>query len=179
MVLSIVNSEIISISKTAQPIPLSGACIICPKFEVKCPAKLTWSPSVPVTSAMAGGPLLRPAIDKEAEDFTLTAPPVTISQDETFAQNLLPRMACGVTGSGAVIFYAVDGRDLSAPGCTLHILGEITHALGCVESVNMDGGSSKRAIIGGKVVDTTSEGVFRGSTGGENKVRPLKSVITF
>ena len=111
---------------------------------------------------------------RRTSQFALTAPPVTFLQDETFDQNLLPRITCGVTPSGSVFFLAVDGRDMSASGVTLHILGEMMRALGCESSVNMDGGSSKRAIIGGKVVDTTSVGVVGGTEKGASKVRPLK-----
>ena len=177
--LTVVGRQLISISRTASEIPLAGAVIICPEFTASCPCTLSWSCHSPIVSAMAGGPMLRPVIDKSVEDFALTAPPVTFSQDETFDQNLLPRMACGVMPSGAVVFLAVDGRDMSAPGLTLHILGDLMRALGCESSVNMDGGSSKRAIIGGKVVDTTSEGVVGGSEKGASNVRPLKSAIIF
>ena len=177
--LTVVGTKLISISHSALDIPLAGAVIICPEFTASCPCNLSWEGPSPIISAMAGGPMLNPVIDKSSEEFALTAPPVTFSQDETFDQNLLPRMACGVTPSGAVIFLAVDGRDMSAPGVTLHILGDLMRALGCESSVNMDGGSSKRAIIGGKVVDTTSEGVVGGSEKGASNVRPLKSAIIF
>ena len=172
--LTVIGTQLLSISNSASDIPLAGAVIICPEFTASCPCTLSWRPHTPIVSAMAGGPLLNPMIDKGLEEFALTAPPVTFSQDETFDQNLLPRMACGVTPSGAVVFLAVDGRDMSAPGVTLHMLGELMRALGCESSVNMDGGSSKRAIIAGEVVDTTSEGVVGGAEKGVSKVRPLK-----
>lgn len=115
-------------------------------------------------------------LDLLAEEFAGTAPPVTFSQDETFDQNLLPRMGVGLRDDGSLLFCAVDGRDFErAPGMTLRQLASVLRAHGCVRAMNLDGGSSKRMVVGGRVVDLPSTEVQTG--GAPGPVRPVRSGI--
>mgnify|MGYP003934481539 CR=1 FL=1 len=189
---AVVNSNVVSVTahETGEcvKVPLAGMVlrIIDSKEDdffqfSKC---IFFAPlGMNLMSAMAGGPLLvrdgSLCIDRTLEDFKLTAPPVTFSQDETFDQNLLPRMACGLRGFGVhqeIFFAAVDGRNFDhAPGFTLHRLAEFMVGLGCQTAMNLDGGSSKRMVINQKCVDLSStEVVSEGSGGGGgDETKPL------
>ena len=106
-----------------------------------------------------------------------TAPPVTFSRDETFDQNLLPRMACGMDAEGTLFFAAIDGRNFyKAPGMTLEHTARWMQALGCVRAMNLDGGSSKRMVVDRRVVDSPSTEVV-GATSNKQHVRPVHSAI--
>lgn len=134
-------------------------------------------------AAMAGGPRIltegRVRLDLGAEQFAGTAPPITFSQDETFDQNLLPRMAAGLTAEGELVVAAVDGRNFDAAlGMTLRQTAGVLASLGCVEALNLDGGSSKRMVVAGEVVDLPSTEVVAGG-GGSARVRPVHSAILF
>ena len=84
------------------------------------------------------------------------APPITFSQDETFDQNLLPRMAVGLRADGSLVFLAVDGREPNvAPGLRLQDCASILKHLDCRQAMNLDGGSSKRMFIGQQQVDNS------------------------
>jgi exopolysaccharide biosynthesis protein len=137
----------------------------------------------PVAEAMAGGPMLvqagRVAIDRGVEDFAGSAPPLTFSRDETFDQNLLPRLAIGLHSSGDIICAAVDGRNLvHAPGLTLEATAALMVAAGCELALNLDGGSSKRMAVGGRVVDLSSTEVVLES-GDSDAVRVVRSALLF
>ncbi|GMI29525.1 hypothetical protein TrCOL_g1082 [Triparma columacea] len=150
--------------------------------------KVVWvspssTPDLKIMNGMQGGPIVLSAgvvnVNKSDEDFNGTAPPVTFSQDETFDSNLLPRMVAGVDKDDYVILAAVDGRDIERPGMTLKMCGELMKCLGCVYALNLDGGSSKRMIVGGQVMDNTSTEVRGGgeSKDGGERVRGLKTAI--
>ncbi len=158
-------------------VPLNGALLCWPEAaEAPGPVEL----GLP-GEAMAGGPVLlrggRLCLDLVAEDFAGSAPPITFSQDETYDQNLLPRMAAGLLPDGGLIFAAVDGRNLDrAPGLTLGQTARLLRAVGCEEAMNLDGGSSKRMVVRGRVVDLPSTEVLAGGSGGQ-QVRPVRSAI--
>ncbi|MCB9692199.1 MAG: phosphodiester glycosidase family protein [Alphaproteobacteria bacterium] len=133
-----------------------------------------------VHTGIAGGPILvapdGPVRDLHLEDFRGSAPPITFSQDETYDQNLLPRMAAGLRDDGTLLFAAVDGRNLErAPGLTLAATAELLAAAGCTVAVNLDGGSSKRMVVGDRVVDLPSTEVVAGAT--EHRVRPVHTAL--
>jgi hypothetical protein len=135
----------------------------------------------PVRAGMAGGPVLTspagPVRDLLQEDFTGTAPPITFSQDETYDQNLLPRMAVGLEPTGTAVFAAIDGRNLDrAPGLTLQDTANLMDALGCPLSLNLDGGSSKRMVVAGRQVDLSSTEVVT-TTPSPTRMRPVNSAI--
>ena len=186
----LVGSLVVSSSSSpgaALPVPLAGCAIVCfgtsPPPPPPAGLTVSWSAAAAplgtdlrLVEAMSGGPLLlvggEPYLDKEAEEFRGGAPPITFSQDETFDYNLLPRMAVGIDGSGDVYFAAFDGRDLSTPGFTLRMTSLFMRDIGCVTAMNLDGGSSKRMIICGVVVDSTSTEVKTAEGKSEVKVAP-------
>lgn len=167
----------------ALPIPLAGVVLALPP-ETRPPepgSTVTWSLPHSIDSAIAGGPRLLHAgailIDREAEELRGSAPPITFSQDETFDQNLLPRMAAGLTDDGTVLLVAADGRSFEhAPGLTLALTGELMHALGCTVAMNLDGGSSKRMVVQGRVVDLPSTEVQTGASDRE-LIRPVYTAV--
>jgi hypothetical protein len=135
----------------------------------------------PALEGIAGGPMLRvegQAADRmRDEDFWGTAPPVTFSQDETGGRNLLPRHGVGQDAEGRLVFAAVDGRDFERSlGLSLDGLGDLLAGLGCPTSLNLDGGSSKRMVIQGEVVDRASTEV-QGAGASTVRVRPVHTAI--
>lgn len=144
-----------------------------------------------VRAAMAGGPRLvedgLPIVDLAAaplpspqlvlEHFCGTAPPRTFSQDETGDRNLLPRLAVGLDAQGRLLALAVDGRDLGgALGLTLRATARVMAALGCVSAMNLDGGSSKRMVVAGRVVDQPSTEIHGGQADPAHR-RPVNTAI--
>ncbi|MCA9489002.1 MAG: phosphodiester glycosidase family protein [Myxococcales bacterium] len=157
------------------PVPLAGLVLLGVDGELGSDVHA----ELPgVRAAMAGGPTLvgPDALDLGAEQFAGSAPPLTFSRDETYDTNLLPRMAVGLRGDELVVL-AVDGRDLErAPGLTLRATGSLLASLGCERATNLDGGSSKRMVVGGRVVDlATTEVVAGGSS--SDRVRPLHTAV--
>jgi len=138
-------------------------------------------PGAEVAQAMAGGPTLlsggRIVLPLAEEDFTGLAEPLTFTQDETGDQNLLPRLALGLTADHEVIVAAVDGRNFDrAVGLTLSDLSSVLRAAGCTDAINMDGGSSKRLVAAGCVLDLPSTDILGpGDAAGE--VRAVHSAI--
>lgn len=64
---------------------------------------------------------------------------ITTNDDETLA----PRTAIGLKEDGTVVWLAIDGRqEPYSSGLTIHEMGEIMYAAGCVNAMNMDGGGS-------------------------------------
>ncbi len=157
-------------------IPLAG-CVLT--GELSASETVRWTPPEPIAAALSGGPtLLGPdALSLAAEQFAGSAPPVTFSQDETYDQNLLPRMAVGARPDGALVFVAVDGRNVwDAPGMTLRGTADLLTLLGCDRAMNLDGGSSKRMVVEGEVVDLPSTEVVAGG-GGPARIRPVHTAI--
>lgn len=140
-----------------------------------------------VHDGVAGGPLLLSAgavaIDLRAEGFWGSAPPVTFSQDETGDRNTLPRLAAGIDGAGRLVLLAVDGRNFErALGMTLREVATVLQVLGCHVATNLDGGSSKRMVLGGRTLDLASTEVEQGAPGPTPKptnVRPVHTAVVF
>lgn len=163
---------------TADAIPLNGVLLVGVALR---PGRVEWSLDPSIHTAIAGGPRLLAGgaldLDRADDDLAGSAPPVTFSQDETFDQNLLPRMVVGRQPSGAVVFAAIDGRNVErAPGFTLARSAHLLRLLGCTEAVNLDGGSSKRMVVDGEVVCLASTEVVAGQAG-PPKVRPVHSAV--
>lgn len=160
------------------PIPLNG--VVLSGRDGPVGASVRWR--LPgVQTALSGGPMLvvdgRVHIDLLAEDFRGSAPPQTFVGDETGDRNLLPRLAVGLTARGDFLVVAVDGRHLErALGLGLHALGELLVALGAVRGLNLDGGSSKRLLIGTEAVDLPSAGI-QGEGVETVAARPLHTAV--
>lgn len=162
-------------------VDLLGGVLVLPEGtppDLRGPCE--WRPPRPIAQAMAGGPLLLGpgALELAREDFASTAPPITFSQDETYDQNLLPRMAVGQDSDQRLIFAAIDGRDFDrAPGFTLAMTAQLLGALGCTVAMNLDGGSSKRMAVGGRTVDLGTTELVTGTQGTQQPRRRLVSVV--
>lgn len=197
---SAVGSHVCEVGAGVQSIPLAGYVLvlpICESTELPEPCdslsyKLPYYNGSRVMEAMAGGPRLldespdEPATtediqtpDLRSENFDGTAPPVTFSQDETFDQNLLPRMVVGLTRKQELVFAAIDGRNFQqAPGMTLRDAAHLMRALDCYRVINLDGGSSKRMVMNGQSVDlSTTEVVRPDSQQTTTHIRPVHSSI--
>lgn len=177
---AVVDRSVVSVAKGAQRIPLNGAVVALPKSH-PLPELGEVEVDAPWHNAMAGGPRLlhqgQLEVARAPEDFAGTAPPITFSADETFDQNLLPRLGVGLRPDGSLVLACVDGRNLQrALGLTLHGLGELLRSQGCTEALNMDGGSSKRLWVQGHggvdLADT--EMVTQGASG---RVRPVRTAL--
>ena len=137
----------------------------------------------PAVTAIAGGPMLVragvPVLDMRGEDFWGTAPPITFSQDETGDRNLLARLAVGLDGAGRLVAAAIDGRHVErALGMTLADTARLMIRLGCVTAMNLDGGSSKRMCVEGRVVDLPSTEIVAGESD-VVRIRPVHSAVLF
>jgi len=140
-----------------------------------------------VRDAIAAGPVLlrdgRRVLDLDREDFLPGVPPATFSGDETGDRNLLPRLAAGLTADHEVILAAADGRNFSrALGLTLRDTAKLMATLGCVDALNLDGGSSKRMVLQGRTLDLPTTEVVDAQVGsderrttGEQPVRPVNT----
>ena len=189
---AIVGDRVLALRRGPLPIPLAGFVLALPpsagKRHAHAPgARLgyTLAPAPsgrPLSDAVAGGPMLldggRVCIDLRAEDFVGSAPPATFSGDETFDNNLLPRMAVGLDDDGRLLLAAIDGRNFHrAPGFTLHATARLMQALGCVTAMNLDGGSSKRMVLRGKVLDLPTTELIADDRLDEAPVRPVHSAV--
>ncbi|MCP4804603.1 MAG: phosphodiester glycosidase family protein [Proteobacteria bacterium] len=162
------------------PIPMNGFVLSLPAGDaVPDGLDVDW-PVNELDQAMAGGPMLlkrgEVTLDLAREDFTGDAPPITFSRDETFDQNLLPRMVVGLRDQ-TLFFAAIDGRNFErAPGMTLGQSAMLLRSLRCSTAMNLDGGSSKRMWVKGKEVDLSSTELITGSVQNERK-RPIRTAI--
>lgn len=168
---TLVARTVACVQRGPAPIPAGGFVLALPPDpeweelaeDLKSAGEVRYAlPPLPgvgsVVDAMGAGPLLvvqgKVAVDLEAEEFVGSAPPMTFSQDETGDRNLLPRMAVGLTEEHAVVIAAVDGRNMErALGLTLHQTARVMKAAGCLSAMNLDGGSSKRLLLGDEVLD--------------------------
>lgn len=88
-----------------------------------------------------------------------------------FEKGAAPRTAVGITESGNVLFYVIDGRQTGySYGVQLKSLATRMKELGCVDAINLDGGGST-AISGiypgsdeNAVLNSPSEGKLRSCT---------------
>ncbi len=177
--LAVIDGRVVAVGRRL-PVPLRGCVVPANLAPESATVGATFPWRIPATDAMAGGPVLLrdgvPTLDLRAEDFWGTAPPRTFSQDETGDTNLLPRLGVGQRSDGTLIFAACDGRDLNrALGWTLRGLGRLLAHLGCTDALNLDGGSSKRMVVRGRVVDLPSTEVRGGHRPATANVRPVQT----
>ena len=187
---AVVGPAVVAVGRSL-PVPLNGFVATGvddggPAFEVG--AAVSYGPprmasGRPAVAAVAGGPTIvregRAVLDMRAEDFWGSAPPITFSQDETGDQNLLARLAVGIDASRRLFLAAVDGRNVErALGMTLGDVSRLMILLGCRDAINLDGGSSKRMLVAGRIVDLPSTEIIAGEAGLE-RVRPVHTAILF
>ena len=88
-------------------------------------------------------------------------------------------MALGVDADGHLLAAAVDGRNVErALGMTLGDVSRLMIRLGCVSAANFDGGSSKRMLVDGRIVDLPTTEIVAGESD-VTRVRPVHSAVLF
>ena len=75
---------------------------------------------------------------------------------ETLDSGVNPRTAIGQRGDGAIILLVVDGRQAYSFGVTYEDCADILLNYGCINAMNMDGGSSTSMYYNGKLVNHPS-----------------------
>lgn len=119
-----------------------------------------------VEHIVSGGPRLV----KEGQVF-ITAEAEKFRSDIT--QGRAPRSALGVTKEQKLLLVAVTGRQPSRSiGLTLPELAQWMIKLGAVEAMNLDGGGSTALVVGGKLVNSPSDGQER-KVGSALVVKPI------
>lgn len=194
MALSIVGRQIVGVvSGGPTAIPQNGFVLALPQGgpwdalgdSLAASGQLSYQlPIIPgfkcIRDAIAGGPTLLGAgahvVPTADEEFVPDAPPVTLGTDETGDQNMLPRLAIGLTPTFDVLVLAVDGRHLTRSfGATLGQMAKWMKTLGATSAVNMDGGSSKRIATREETLGLVSEALEDGNT----PSGPIRRLSTF
>ena len=87
------------------------------------------------------------------------------AEEEQFGQDVAggraPRTAVGILPDHQLLLAVVDGRQAQSVGCTLTELAQLLKTFGAVDAVNFDGGGSSELVVGGKIINTPSDGVER------------------
>ncbi|MDJ0520722.1 MAG: phosphodiester glycosidase family protein [Planctomycetota bacterium] len=187
---SVVGESVLAVGSSL-PVPLNGFVAVPDAGltpAMRAGARVSYEPprmtgGGTASDGVAGGPLLlhdgQPALDMRAEDFWGSAPPITFSQDETGDRNLLARMLAGIDADGRLLVAAVDGRNAErALGMTLSDAGRLMALLGCRTAMNLDGGSSKRMLVDGAIVDLPNTEIVAGESA-VVRVRPVHSAVLF
>ena len=112
--------------------------------------------NIDIKHVIGGGPRLLKAgqvyISRNSERFR-----------SDIAKSRAARTALGINKDGNLVFATVDKCSQSrkaskSVGATLEELAQIMKDLGCVEAMNMDGGSSSTMVINSEVINTPSGG---------------------
>lgn len=182
---ALVGVEVVGVGRSL-PVPLNGVVVspppgALPQVGEQVEVVEVGGPAGPLRAGIAGGPLLLcdgdSVLQMREEDFWGSAPPVTFSQDETGDRNLLPRLAAGLTDDGTLLLAAIDGRNLErALGMTLGGVARLMKALGCHRATNLDGGSSKRMVVGGRACDLATTEIV-GAGVATASVRPVHTGV--
>jgi len=163
-------------AKTAFPIPPNGYLLVIRDLTAAAnslPVGTTivsqQSATIPSDAAnypqiLGAGPLLvqnrQIVLDAKAEQFS-----------DAFIRQTAPRSAIGITASGTLLIAAVHSGS-GGNGPTLAEIARIMQQLGCVDALNLDGGSSTSLYLGGQLLDRSPStaarvhnglGVFLGS----------------
>ncbi|MBQ6366511.1 MAG: phosphodiester glycosidase family protein [Oscillospiraceae bacterium] len=75
---------------------------------------------------------------------------------ETLDSGVNPRTCIGQRGDGAIIMLVVDGRQAYSFGVTYGDCADILLSYGCINAMNMDGGSSTSMYYNGKLINHPS-----------------------
>ena len=172
IILSIVGDEVKNISKARAGIPKDGyALSLDPSYYNILESKIRTGSRVQMTLKLIP---LSGGVKKEIKHVIgggpriLKSGQVYISRNsERFksdiAKSRTARTAIGINKEGKLVFATVNRCQGSASyeksvGATLEELAQIMKDLGCVDAMNLDGGSSSTMIISSEVVNVPSGG---------------------
>ena len=79
-----------------------------------------------------------------------------------------PRTAVGILRSGNVLFAVLDGRQVHSKGMMLDDFARFLIGMDVVDAVNFDGGGSSELVVGGRIVNSPSDG----------RERPVATALT-
>lgn len=142
--------------ETTVPIPANGFLLALranPQFASLLPVGTiirTQSTTNPADFAiyphiLGGGPLLlqnrQIVLNAQAEGFS-----------EAFSRQKAARSALGTTATGNLLIAAVHNR-AGGVGPSLTEIAQIMQHLGCIDALNLDGGSSTSLYLGGQLLD--------------------------
>lgn len=113
------------------------------------------------TDILGVGPLL--VKDGQVD---ITSAEEQIGVDVTGAK--APRTAVGILRNGNVMFAVLDGRQSHSRGMMLDDFARFLIGMDVVDAVNFDGGGSSEMVIGGKIVNSPSDG----------RERPVATALT-
>jgi len=153
ILLSIKDGKIIETSTSTLKIPEGGFVISAPKskvgefldaknFKLSIKTLPEWKK---VKHIISGGPYLI----KDGEVYIdVTAQKLTAITGRN------PRTAIGYTKDNNIIIVTADGREKASVGLTLGELARYMQQLGCVNAMNLDGGSSTVMFGAGQVLNS-------------------------
>jgi hypothetical protein len=180
IVLSVVGDEVKDISRARAWIPKDGYAIsLDPTYyntlgnRVKIGSRihttlklmpLSGLANIDIKHVIGGGPRLLKSgqiyISRNSERFK-----------NDIAKSRAARTAVGINKEGNLVFVTVDKCGPSATsgksaGATLEELAQIMKDLGCVDAMNLDGGSSSTMVLKGDVINTPSSGAEKAVSNG-------------
>jgi len=146
------NNKVTEISKNSLSIAKNGFVIVgsekqLGKLKVNDEVKIKFSTNPDWTGikhAISGGPYLI----KEGKIF------IDVNDQKLGSiGGRNPRTAVGYTQDNKFIMITIDGRQKGSNGATFGELAEIMKKLGCINAMNLDGGSSTQMIVQNRVVN--------------------------
>lgn len=101
------------------------------------------------------------SLDSETRDAAEFTPALIIDGEVLVDQNsswtgFNPRTAIGQTSSLEVLMIVVEGRFIDSLGCSVVPMAELMQKYGCVQALNLDGGTSAIMYYNGKYVTRCS-----------------------
>lgn len=121
------------------------------RMRVQLAGSINWSR---IQEGVSGGPRLVAggaiAVNAIVENFK-----------PDFFANRHPRTAIGMTNKGECVWVVVDGRQPFSAGANLEELARLMISLGCRDAINLDGGGSSTFFLGGRVLNSPSDGLER------------------
>ncbi|WP_254407063.1 phosphodiester glycosidase family protein [Streptomyces sp. GMY02] len=114
----------------------------------------------------------RVSIDAATEG---TLDPLDLSFGFAWSNVRQPRTMAGIDGHGRLLLVTVDGRQPGvSEGFTLGEAARFMRSLGAKQALNLDGGGSSAMVVGGKLVNTTSDATGERAVGDTIQVLPAR-----
>ncbi|WP_066942830.1 phosphodiester glycosidase family protein [Streptomyces lushanensis] len=114
----------------------------------------------------------RVAIDAATEG---TLDPLDLSFGFAWSNVRQPRTMAGIDGHGRLLLVTVDGRQPGvSEGFTLGEAARFMRSLGARQALNLDGGGSSAMVVGGKLVNITSDATGERAVGDTVQILPAR-----